>query len=293
MNKSSKKLRIQFSGLISVLLAVYDVAAMLASYFLALLLRFDGRFSSIDKPYIEVYLKLMPFYVVVGLIIFWMMKLYHSLWKYVSLKEGVRAVIGSLIASSVLTCTVTIYRMPVSFYLFGAVIQVILVVSARFAYRFILFIVANLENNDSGDFTGKRVMIIGAGDAGQMIIKDMNRSEKVKEKVVCIIDDDSSKWGRYIEGIPIIGGRDEIVKAAEKYGIDSIYVTMPSASAETLKDILNICSQTDCKLKNLPGMYQFVTDDIKTSSMKDVSVEYLLGRDPIKAVPLVQSFAGK
>ena len=283
MEKSSKLYRKRYSKLISILLVIYDSVAMPTSYFLALWLRFDLRVSQIDTPYLEVFLKLMPIYVVGSLFIFWFMRMYRSLWEYVSMKEGLRAVEGSLITSALLSVSYVFYHMPRSFYFIGAIIQVILIVGGRFAYRFILFIVANLDTQSKDETPKKRIMVIGAGDAGQMIMKDIRQSGKINKKVVCIIDDNPDKWNRFIDGVPIVGGRDEIVPSALKYDVDSIYIAIPSASAETKKDIINICTQTDCNIKNLPGMFQFVTDEIKATALKDISVEDLLGREPIKA----------
>ena len=124
----------------------------------------------------------------------------------------------------------------------------------------------------------KRVMLIGAGNAGQMILRDMSRAVEIYDKVVCIIDDNPNKWHRYIDGIPIVGGRDDILSAVEQYKIDTIYLAIPSATAEQKRDILAICSETNCKLKQLPGLYQFVVGEATVSAMKDVSVEDLLGR---------------
>ena len=126
-------------------------------------------------------------------------------------------------------------------------------------------------------------LCVGAGSAGQMIMRDIRRSKSIHDKVVCFIDDDANKWSRFLDGVPIIGGREEILSAAEKYGVDKIYLAIPSASAEARRDILNICKETGCALKNLPGMYQFVLGDVSVSAMKDVSVEDLLGREPIRA----------
>ena len=129
----------------------------------------------------------------------------------------------------------------------------------------------------------KHVMIIGAGNAGQAIIRDISRSRELSDKVCCVIDDDPNKWRRYIEGVQIVGGRETILENVAKYNIDKIYLAIPSASAIERRDILNICKETDCELKNLPGMYQFVKGEISVSKMKKVSIEDILGREPIKA----------
>ena len=124
-------------------------------------------------------------------------------------------------------------------------------------------------------------MLIGAGFAGQMILRDMHGAKEVQELVCCIIDDDANKWGRYIDGVPIVGGRNDILFNVKKYRIEKIYLAIPSASAIERRDILDICKETVCELKNLPGMYQFVNGKVKVSAMQDVSVEDLLGREPI------------
>jgi FlaA1/EpsC-like NDP-sugar epimerase len=172
--------------------------------------------------------------------------------------------------------------MPISYYVVGAGIQLVATIGIRFAYRFLLLMRAH--HGDGGDEHGiSRVMIVGAGSAGQMIMRDIRRSKSIHDKVVCFIDDDANKWSRFLDGVPIIGGREEILTAAEKYGVDKIYLAIPSASAEARRDILNICKETGCALKNLPGMYQFVLGDVSVSAMRDVSVEDLLGREPIRA----------
>jgi FlaA1/EpsC-like NDP-sugar epimerase len=130
---------------------------------------------------------------------------------------------------------------------------------------------------------GSRVMLIGAGNAGQMLLRDIHSAEKVTDRVVCIIDDNPNKWNRDIDGVPIVGGRSEIMASVKDYRVDKIYLAIPSATAEQRRDILNICKETGCELKNLPGMYQFVLGQITASAMKEVSVEDLLGREPIKA----------
>ena len=126
-------------------------------------------------------------------------------------------------------------------------------------------------------------MVIGAGNAGQSIIRDIKQARELEDEVVCVIDDDPNKWNRYIEGIPIVGGRDTILENVEKYQVEKIYLAIPSASAQTRRDILEVCKETNCELKNLPGMYQLVSGEITVSKMKKVSVEDLLGREPIQA----------
>lgn len=266
--------------IIAVFLAIYDFIAVCASYFIALLLRFDGTYSAIEKQYIEAYNQFILPCAAVSIIIFIFFRMYSGMWRFASFSELVRTVLGSLTSSILHTILITILlcRMCLSYYLIGAGLQVILLVAIRFSYRFI-----NILKKRHEPVEGKRVMLIGAGNSGQLILRDMSRATEIKDKVVCIIDDNKNKWNRYLNGIPIVGGRDEILSAAKKYKVDEIFLAIPSASVQQKRDILSICNETGCKLRQLPGMYQFVTGEISVSAMKEVAIDDLLGRDPIKA----------
>lgn len=264
----------------SILLAVYDIMAVNVSYFLALLFRFDGFFSQIPDYYVRAYVKFIPIYTILCLVIFYASKMYQSAWQYASFNELARTCIGSTVASllHILLITVIYYRMPISYYLWGSCFQMILLVAARFSYRFLLLEIRRVRSSDGSH----NVMVIGAGGAGQTIIRSIVRNRLSGDKVVCIIDDNPNKWNRYIDGIPIVGGRDDIMYFVEKYDIDKIYIAIPSASKENKRDILNICSETNCVLKNLPDFYQYANTDINIGSLRDVSVEDLLGREPLR-----------
>lgn len=264
----------------SILLAVYDIMAVNVSYFLALLFRFDGFFSQIPDYYVRAYVKFIPIYTILCLVIFYASKMYQSVWQYASFIELARTCIGSTVASllHILLITVIYYRMPISYYLWGSCFQMILLVAARFSYRFLLLEIRRVRSSDGSH----NVMVIGAGGAGQTIIRSIVRNRLSGDKVVCIIDDNPNKWNRYIDGIPIVGGRDDIMYFVEKYDIDKIYIAIPSASKENKRDIINICSETNCVLKNLPDFYQYANTDINIGSLRDVSVEDLLGREPLR-----------
>ena len=264
----------------SILLAVYDIMAVNVSYFLALLFRFDGFFSQIPDYYVGAYVKFIPIYTILCLVIFYASKMYQSVWQYASFNELAHTCIGSTVASllHILLITVIYYRMPISYYLWGSCFQMILLVAARFSYRFLLLEIRRVRSSDGSH----NVMVIGAGGAGQTIIRSIVRNRLSGDKVVCIIDDNPNKWNRYIDGIPIVGGRDDIMYFVEKYDIDKIYIAIPSASKENKRDILNICSETNCVLKNLPDFYQYANTDINIGSLRDVSVEDLLGREPLR-----------
>ena len=275
-------LKIEHWQLVSILMAFYDYLAVVGSYFVALWVRFDGVYSAIPEIYLRAYGSFTFLYALVCLLIFWLFRLYNSMWRYASFAELVRTLSASLTASAlhVVGIVVLCRRMPIAYYCLGAIFQFILLTAIRFAYRFLQIFRKRRQDQRGGNVS--RVMLIGAGSAGQLILRDLAQAKEVTDQVVCIIDDNPNKWNRYMDGIPVVGGRDDILYAVEKYNVDKIYLTIPSATAEQKRDILAICNETGCELKQLPGMYQFVLDQVSVTSMKKVSVEDLLGREPIK-----------
>ena len=277
-----RRLRLEPWHKVAGLLLILDIFSVNLAYFLALWLRFDLHYSNIPSEYLSAWKKFTLIYTAVCIVVFWLLRLYHSLWRYASFDELARVVIASIITTvfHIVSITLLFHRMPVSYHLFGAMFQFICVLGYRFAYRFMLLM---RQRNGGGDEAAQnRVMIIGAGAAGQMILRDIRRTTDLRDRVVCFIDDDPNKWSRYIDGVQIVGGREDILSAVQKYGVNKIYLAIPSASAEARRDILNICKETGCELKNLPGMYQFVLGDVSVSSLKEVAIEDLLGREPIR-----------
>ena len=270
---------------LAIILMVYDSVAIMASYFGALLLRFDFRYSSIPRNYLMGMLRFMPIYIPFVLILFWILRLYHSIWRFASYSELIRVAFATVVSSVFHTISITLLygRFPASYYVIGMVFQFILTLGVRFSYRLVLLLRGRQRGTKVEKEAGKRVMLIGAGSAGQMILRDVNRAEEIDDTVVCIIDDNPNKWGRVMDGVPVVGGREDILANAVKYKVDKIFLAIPSATAQERRDILDICKETGCELKVLPGMYQFVTGQVTVSNMKNVSVEDLLGREPIKA----------
>lgn len=266
---------------LAALLTIYDIAAIHAAYFAALWGRFDFVFSQIPESYLSAYRNTITIYALCSAAVFWLFRLYKSVWRYAGSAELIRTFFASFCVSAVyaLVITVALQRMPLTYYIWGAVVQFLLLIAVRFSYRLLQYLRSLLRQSDE---TAGRVMLIGAGAAAKLILKDLGTNNPSRDKVVCIIDDDPNKWGRYLEGVPIVGGRDEILLSAEKYSVNKIYMAIPSASAEDKRDILNICNETSCELKRLPGLYQLMTGQVSVSAMKDVSVEDLLGRDPIR-----------
>ena len=286
MNESQpKKLNIgklEHWQIIAVFLMLCDFLAIHLSYFLALWVRFDCVFSEIPKVYLNHYRSFISIYAFGAIVLFWFFRMYRSVWRYTSYSELIRTLGGSFTASilHIVLISVLFGRMPLSYYFFGLLIQAVLLVAPRFSYRLLLLLRAHLKPVDE---TAGRVMIIGAGQAGQMILRDLQIAKEMHDKAVCIIDDNPNKWGRYIEGVPIVGGRDAILLNVEKHHVSKIFLAIPSIKLVDKKDIINICQETGCELKLLPGMYQLMLGEVTVSAMKNVSVEDLLGREPIEA----------
>ena len=267
--------------LFSVLLCVYDFVAVSIAYFAALWLRYDFIYSAIEKAYLNAYGRFILIYAAFSVLTLWAFRLYKSLWRYIGLKELVKTLGVSLLLSVVHAVAISLLfqPMPIAYYVGGALIQAVLLIFIRFSSRLLN---AWHKRRMHSHAPLSRVMLIGAGNAGQMILKDIDANPSTQDKVVCIIDDDPTKHDRYLEGIPIIGGRENILAGVEKYRIDKIYLAIPSATAEQKRDILSVCSETNCELKQLPGIYQLISGQVTVSAMKDVAVEDLLGRDPIR-----------
>lgn len=278
-----RKKRIEHWQVVSMALAGYDAIAIILAFFLALWFRFDCRYSMIPKEYLGRYVKFIGIYVIFSLLVFWCMHLYNSIWRFASYNELIRMVFATGI-SFVFHCVgmrIFFGRMPISYYFFGILVQFGLTLAVRFAYRFVL-LERDKRRTTEERAKAKKVLLIGGGKAGRIILRDIKTAKELKDIVCCIIDDNPNKWGRYIEGVQIVGGRDDIMSCVERYKIDKIVLAIPSATAQEKRDILNICKETGCELKNLPGVYQFLTGEIKVSALRDVAVEELLGRDPIK-----------
>jgi len=268
--------------LFTFLLGAYDFLAVCSAYFLALWMRFDFFYSHIEQKYLDAFSRFILFYGIFSVLILWLFRLYKTLWRYIGLRELVRTLGVSLLLSAVHAVAITLifwHRMPISYYIGGAMIQASLLIGIRLSAR----LLNDWHKRRTLSHTDlSRVMLIGAGNAGQLILRDMVANPGTRDKVVCIIDDDAGKQNRYMDGIPIIGGRESILAGVEKYHVEKIFLAIPSATAEQKRDILAICSETNCELKQLPGIFQLISGQVTVSAMKDVAVEDLLGRDPIR-----------
>lgn len=276
-----KKFKTERWKIVATLLLFYDAFALNFSYFFALLTRFDGVFSSIPYQYYDAFVKYFPIHTIVCLIAFWFLKLYKSVWRYASVYELGRILEGTIISFLVQILGFFFFeKMPLSYYLIGPVILFVMLIAARFSHRFYLLLnsIANKNNKN-----GRKIMLIGAGSAGKLILKDIENNTNKNGRVKCIIDDDANIKGRILDNVPIVGGRDDILKNVEKYNIDTIMLAIPSIDGDNKRNILNICNETGCKILVLPKEYTSGFDDISVKNLKEVSIEDLLGRETIKA----------
>ena len=258
-----------------------DTFLLNACVYLSLIMRFDVGIVSIEPQYISNYVENMLPYTIMSLLIFWLFRLYHSLWQYASIAEVYRIAEACIIVEVVhfLSNKIAGNMLPRSCYFNAAIYLIIAICASRFMYRMIRTVLNKYRNIK----TSNNVMIIGAGEATNVIMREIqNSSYLANSNIACIIDDDRRKVGKYIRGVKVIGTRDKIKEAAKLYDIDEIIFAIPSASNEVKRDILNICKETDCTLKILPGVYQMVNGEINVNSIRNVDVLDLLGRDPIE-----------
>ncbi|KWZ89963.1 polysaccharide biosynthesis protein [Anaerococcus hydrogenalis] len=266
------------------ILLVFDIIIINLAYFLALYFRFDGSFIQIPKLYLQAFKNYALINTIITLVIYSAFKLYRIILEYASYNELIKitqAVVLSLLIH-IFGISIIFQRMPISYFVYGFLIQYTLTVGVRFANKMILQSKYNIIDRNP-EF--KKAIIIGAGSAGQTIKEDINKSnrkENIGIKVIAFIDDNPEKNGQYIDGTKIYGGRDCIKELVNKENIDLILVALPSAQEKQKREILQICNETNCEVKVLPGIYQLVSGSVSMSGMKDVQIEDLLGRDPVK-----------
>ncbi len=265
------------------LLVIVDIFLIALSGFLALYIRYDFRFSNMEMRYVDYELLYLPVNLVVTLLVFVLFKLYRSVWRFASSTELLN-VIGACTCSiglQIIGMSLLRMRMPISYYLMKYVLLIVGVGMVRFAYRILRMLQERRLFGGEKD-QKKNTMIVGGGEAGAMIIKEFQNSEYLNQRICCVIDDNASKQGKYLRGIKIMGGREDIVRLAKELQIEEIIVAMPSAPQSEVRDILNICKETGCEMKVLPGLYQMIKGEVSISKLRRVEIEDLLGREPIR-----------
>lgn len=281
MEKKTNFLKIPANRIIALILL--DVMDITIASFVALYIRFDFRFKDIYPQYLKSYEHILLPTILMTLLFFAIWKLYKSVWRYASANELINIVMANICASAAqfVLCWITGNSMPRSYSVLYCFFLVLLTCGVRFGYR-ILRIINNKRMSLAMKNIRSNVMVIGAGAAGDMLLKEIESSSYLELTAKCIIDDQPGCHGKLLRGVPIVGGRDKIQDAVRLYNIDEIIFAIPSADAKTKKEILEICKETGCKLRMLPGVYQLINGDVSVSKLKDVEIEDLLGREPIQ-----------
>ena len=264
-------------------LVIMDIMSILLVSFAALYIRYDFSFQDIDPLFFKHCENLLIPNIIGTLIFFVIWKLYRSVWRYAGANELVNIVGATACASlaQFVYCKFTDNRMPRSYSVLYFFLLTLAICCIRFGYR-ILRLINNKRMNLLGKEHCVNVMIIGAGAGGDMILKEIENSRYLSMRAKCIIDDQPGCHGKLMRGVPIVGGRESILDAVGRYSIDEIIFAIPSASVQTRKEILDICKESGCKLRTIPGTYQLINGDVSVSSLKEVEIEDLLGREPIR-----------
>lgn len=263
------------------ILLFFDVLAIYMSGILALLIRFELDISKVEGQCIEAVYDYIVFNVIITIAIFYVFRLYTSLWKYASVQELCNIVLAVTLSGIIQFIGMHIMhsQVPRSYYILYILLLLLFEICIRFFYRFLRFF-----RNEYGSVRNvtSNVMVIGAGDAGAAIMKEMRLSKFVTQQVCCFIDDSPMKQGKYIQGCPVVGGQEDILRAVEQYQIEKIIIAIPTASKKVIRKLINICQQTDCEIRILPGTYQLINGEVSVSQLREVSIEDLLGRDQIQ-----------
>lgn len=283
MEQVTKKWKLQWIYK-SLLLCLADVLIIMGSYFMALVMRFDFQIDMIPDEYMAGYLWSMPFWTVSTIVIYYIYRLYHSIWAFVSITELKRITIADLVLIPVYIIGAVFMElhMPKSYYFMGYILSCVCCAGVRFSYRYIRFYVRSLQNSTRKEEKEKdRIMVIGAGTVGQTLMREIRKADSVHAKVVCAIDDNPEKKGRILEGIPVVGNRYDIVDMVKKYDINRIIYAIPSTTGQNRKDILNLCKETGCRMQTVPSVSQIVNEEVSMTKLREVEISDLLGRKQI------------
>ena len=267
---------------ISCLLVIFDFLSICIAYGLALAARFDFRISGVPGEYTSVWLKTIPVYALIVIGLFFVFKLYNSIWRFVSYAEMSRILAVTFVTTVLYGLVVDFFilRMPYSYFLFGGVLQGAFTGGIRFSYRGLRRISHIMESYDRNNSL-KKTLVIGAGEAGRTIARQIMVEDPRSHVVCCFVDDNPYKKGRTVEGINVEGNRYSIPALVSKYGIEEILLAIPTIDDENKEEILGICKGLGCRLRTLPGITQLINNRVSVEQIRDVSVEELLKRDQI------------
>lgn len=264
-----------------VCLIVLDIVLIIISSLMALLTRFEFDIEQIPEEFLDVLVSYGILMIFVTLSVFAVFRIYSSLWEYAGLEETFK-IIGAVVVSSLCDMAIVVgfgKHLPRSYYVIRTFYLIALVGGSRFFYR--LLRLRYRKRQHYSIKKKKKIMLIGAGEAGRTLIQEIQNSRYLDQKICCVIDDNRRKIGRYILGIRVVGDRNAIKRSVEHYGIEQIIIAIPSAGSRKIRPILEICKDTGCELKILPGVYQLVNGEVNVSKLRPVNIEDLLGREEI------------
>ena len=282
MNQEERRKKVEdFRGayLARVIILAADIFSVTFSYLFVLWLRYDAVYSNIEPKYLVWYWQYLPVNLIVTIGLLAAFYMYSSIWRFAGVTEMARTALAGFLSGLIhIIVTIAIgHRMPISYYVFGWLTMEVMIIGVRVSSR-----IYHSISDTRAKKNGINVMVIGAGESGRVIIQEMLRSDKTDLVPVCVIDDSPSNRGKVISGVPIVGFRNDIPEAVKKYGVKQIIFAIPSADPKERAEILNICKDTGCDLKMIPGIYQMVNGEVSLSKIRPVSVEDLLGRDQVK-----------
>ena len=265
------------------LIVLLDIVCVAFSFFLALWFRFDLSINSIPANYLTCWQTTIPIWCAISIVVFAIFQLYNSVWSFVSENELFRMILAHICLFIIGFFCIFIFdiRMPRSYYFIGFLLSFLSTTALRFSYRFLRRMKLVFERGTE-EKKIDRIMIIGAGEAGRMLIREFAHSQFLSGRVVCLIDDNPSKFRKMLSGVRIVGNRYDIPEMVKKYNVNKIIYAIPSGSAKVRKEILQICSTTKCEVQTIPGMYQLINEDVSVSKLKKVEIQDLLGREPIQ-----------
>ena len=276
----------------ALVVAFLDILSMVVVNYTALWIRYDFHIRDVPDIYMSHSTRFLPIYIATTLVLYFLFHLYHSIWRFVGAAEMVRASLAYIVLAPILLIEqlfinaqynmagMSYSYLPRSYYLLIYVLNLMCCIGIRLSYRFLLSALRVFRQKRRGMLS--RIMIIGGGEAARSIIRELAVSNEADGTAVCVIDDNVNKWNLVIEGVPIVGGRYDIPEIADKYDIDQIIYAIPSADAHSRREILHICTETGCRVKALPAIYQLLNGEVSVSRLKDVEITDLLGREEVR-----------
>ena len=281
MNDKKKNLGKKWTRILAIM--IMDIVSIVAISFLSIVIRFDLYINDVPSKYYDSVGSVLIFNIIFTLFIYWLWRLYKSVWRYAGATEllNIGGAVLTIFVVQIAGYNVFHIDLPRSYPLFYAFFTFVALVGIRFSYR-IVRIINEKRRGISNAVERKHCMIVGAGAAGNAMIKEIESTSYLSMKVCCVIDDNPGCWEKRLRGVPIVGGRDSIPSAVEKYEIDEIIIAIPSAKPSELKGIIEICKETGCKMRTLPAIYQLINGEVNVSKLREIEIEDLLGREPVK-----------